>query len=169
MILQPMGILIEDARVFKSVIHVVGEVDLVHAAVEGFFRRTKEKHFGFGPISNPVGNDLGGIWSGGIGSSLLCRDRETGQKEDCDHDENKSAFHRFLATSASVLDEPPIGEAVWDHRRPTRLLVAIQRHKRTTAIFHFCDASWELSDVTVPIQPLQLQGNGQALLSSTET
>src|ERR1700712_1128282 len=103
MILQPLGILIQCARVLRSVIHIVGEEDFVHIAVEGFLRGTKENHFWFCPVSNPVGDNLGRLWSGGFGSSLLCRYLETGQKQHGDHDDSKPAFHGFLATSTSVI------------------------------------------------------------------
>src|SRR6202012_1137474 len=95
MILQPLGILVQDVRILGSVIDIVGEEDSVHAAVEVLFRWTKENHFWFCPVCNPIGNNLGGCRRGGFGSSLLCRHLETRQKDHCDHGENKSAFHRF--------------------------------------------------------------------------
>src|ERR1700746_4087963 len=80
----------------------------------------------------------------------------------------RTSLH-FIGSSQLPLQfwmSPRLGRPFGTIDVPPDSCFAIQRHKRTTAIFHFCDASWELSDVTVPIQPLQLQGNGQALLSS---
>src|ERR1700733_6738375 len=57
-------------------------------------------------------------------------------------------FIGFLATSASVIWMSRRWEAGQGHGGPAHLCGP--RLKRTTAIFHFCDASWELSDVTVP-------------------
>src|SRR3984885_12097402 len=56
-------------------------------------------------------------------------------------------FIGFLATSASVIWMSRRLEAGRGHAGPA--LMFRTRLKLPTGIFHFCDASWKLSDVTV--------------------
>src|SRR5271155_3039966 len=79
----------------------------MHVLVERFLLGTKENNSGGSPVGNPEGNVSGRFSKGSIpkpsGRTSLRKQRDTGEKHQGDRDENKSAFHGILVTSAQFL------------------------------------------------------------------
>jgi hypothetical protein len=59
MILQPLGIVIQGARVRRLVMVIPREHEIVDVLVEGLLLGTEQNHFWPSPIRNPISNISG--------------------------------------------------------------------------------------------------------------